>query len=397
MGRKYEGVRPGSASSIEIDFYYAGRRCKERLKLKPTPANLRRAANHRAAILLAIDEGTFDYAITFPDSKNAQRFSQPLRAGTLQEYLESWIESKEKTIKVSTAIGYRKAISGVIVPAIGSTPLLELKRPAIRSMCQAMTASNKRIGNVLSVLRTALNDAVADEIIEANPIAGWTYKKNEPPKERDDVDPFSQEEQARILSKAKGQARNFIQFAFWTGLRTSELIGLMWQDIDEEREEFRVRRAITQGSKFAETTKTARANRTVKILAPAMAALLDQKQYTALAGEFVFHNPRTDEPWAGDAPVRKTLWMPILRTAKVRYRRPYQTRHTYASMMLSAGEHPMWVAQQMGHSDWGMIRRIYGRWMPDAAPDAGRKAEALFKTGGQHLVNINTQTRMNTG
>src|SRR5690625_3068156 len=130
MGRKYEGVRPGSASSIEIDFYYAGRRCKERLKLKPTPANLRRAANHRAAILLAIDEGTFDYAITFPDSKNAQRFSQPLRAGALQEYLESWIESKEKTIKVSTAIGYRKAISGVIVPAIGSIPLLDLKRPA---------------------------------------------------------------------------------------------------------------------------------------------------------------------------------------------------------------------------------------------------------------------------
>jgi hypothetical protein len=31
-------------------------------------------------------------------------------------------------------------------------------------------------------------------------------------------------------------------------------------------------------------------------------------------------------------------------------------------MMLTAGESPMWVAQQMGHSDWGMIRRVYGRW-----------------------------------
>src|SRR5690606_30536264 len=96
-------------------------------------------------------------------------------------------------------------------------------------------------------------------------------------------------------------------------------------------------------------------------------------------------------------PIRKTLWTPALKRAKVRYRRPYQTRHTYASMMLSAGEHPMWVAQQMGHSDWGMIRRIYGRWMPDAAPDAGGRAVAMFADpSSQHLVSIEATTRMNT-
>ncbi len=56
----------------------------------------------------------------------------------------------------------------------------------------------------------------------------------------------------------------------------------------------------------------------------------------------------------------------------------YQTRHTYASMMLSAGEHPMWVAQQMGHSDWAMIRKTYGRWMPDTELDSGGKAVSTF-------------------
>ncbi len=62
----------------------------------------------------------------------------------------------------------------------------------------------------------------------------------------------------------------------------------------------------------------------------------------------------------------------------MRYRRPYQTRHTYASMMLTAGESPVWVAQQMGHSDWAMIARIYGRWVRDAVPDAGAKAVEMF-------------------
>ena len=43
-----------------------------------------------------------------------------------------------------------------------------------------------------------------------------------------------------------------------------------------------------------------------------------------------------------------------------------------------AGEHPMWVARQMGHVNWSMISRVYGKWMPDAAPLAGEKAAALF-------------------
>ena len=55
------------------------------------------------------------------------------------------------------------------------------------------------------------------------------------------------------------------------------------------------------------------------------------------------------------------------KTAGVRYRRPYQTRHTYASMMLSAGEHTMHVSSQMGHADWTMLIKVYAQWMPHAA------------------------------
>ena len=75
---------------------------------------------------------------------------------------------------------------------------------------------------------------------------------------------------------------------------------------------------------------------------------------------------------------RKTMWHPAMKKSAVRYRRPYQTRHTYASMMLSAGEHPMWVAKQMGYIDWTMIARVYGRWMPSADSDAGGEAEELW-------------------
>ncbi|GFZ64893.1 hypothetical protein PSE10B_14150 [Pseudomonas amygdali pv. eriobotryae] len=41
----------------------------------------------------------------------------------------------------------------------------------------------------------------------------------------------------------------------------------------------------------------------------------------------------------------------------------------------------MWVAKQMGHTDWTMIARVYGRWMPHADIQAGTKAETLWQAG----------------
>ena len=48
--------------------------------------------------------------------------------------------------------------------------------------------------------------------------------------------------------------------------------------------------------------------------------------------------------------------------------------HMPASMMLSAGENPVWMASQMGHRDWSMIIRVDGRWIPEGDPQAGEKA-----------------------
>jgi integrase len=96
------------------------------------------------------------------------------------------------------------------------------------------------------------------------------------------------------------------------------------------------------------------------LLPPAMEALLAQKAYTYLEGKRIFYNPRTNQPWENHAQIRKTCWKYILKKAGVRYRNP--TRHTYASMMLSAGENMLWLAMQMGHRDTEMIIKTYAKW-----------------------------------
>lgn len=394
MGRGGKGWRRASETSYEISFTYRGQRCRERVALKPSPANDRRIERHRAAVLDAIERGTFDYAYTFPESKRAEEFVE--RRGqvvTVKDYLDQWLKRVEPHLKASTHTDYKKTINNHLIPQFGDKRLTELKRPDIREWCTELTASNKRIANLLSPLRVALQDAVDDDLIETNPLYGWTFQRREPPKE-DHVDPFSKDEQAAILQAVTGQARNMLQFAFWTGLRTSELVALEWGDIDWRRGNAVVTRAITQAAKEAETTKTRAGTREVKLLGPAIEALKAQREHTQLhiSGR-VFLNPRTGEPWEGDQAIRKTLWTHALKRAKVRYRNPYQTRHTYASMMLSAGEHPRWVAEQMGHSDLHMIFRVYARWMPDANPQAGQAAVSKFSQGSEPSVKGNENER----
>lgn len=57
----------------------------------------------------------------------------------------------------------------------------------------------------------------------------------------------------------------------------------------------------------------------------------------------------------------------------MRYRYPYQLRHTFASWALSSGENPLWVARQMGHKDVSMVLRVYGRYIPEMDPLAGTR------------------------
>ncbi|CAJ0816161.1 hypothetical protein LMG18101_02830 [Ralstonia flaminis] len=46
----------------------------------------------------------------------------------------------------------------------------------------------------------------------------------------------------------------------------------------------------------------------------------------------------------------------------------------------------MWVAKQMGHADWTMIARVYGRWMPSADTEAGNRAVEKFAGEGIKML-----------
>ncbi len=371
------GIRATSRRSIEIDFYFRGVRCRERLKLPPTPPNHRYAANLKAEIENHIARGTFNYADFFPDSRRARILSR--RTGeivNLREALRRYIDSSEKALQRSTWLDYKGAVETHLIPAFGELRLTELTRARMREWAAKLDVTPKRLANILLPLRAVLADAVEDELIDRNPLANWKPTVAAKPREEDVIDPFSVEEIRAILRAAEAPMDNMIQFGFWTGLRISELLAIEWRDVDWRQGVVRIRRALVRGE--VKVTKTEAGTREVTLLEPAREALQAQRAATELHGGPIFRNPRTGEPWLDDQQLRKGFWERILRRAGVRYRYPNQMRHTYASTMLSAGENPAWIAAQMGHRDWGMIRRTYARWLPSADPHAGSRAVALW-------------------
>jgi integrase len=303
MGRRQNGVRAATQSSIAIDFYYQGVRCRERVKLAPTKANQKFVENLKAQILTEIARGTFDYGKYFPDSTRARSLAKlPGAAVTVGEGLDLWLAGKAGELQHSTFEDYRKDIKNTLKPAFGKLRLPDLTRAILKAWVAGKDCSLKRISNLLLPMRGMYDQALDDGLIAVNPFVGWTAKKVEAPKEGDDVDPFTQAEVAAILKSCEGQIRNPFQFAFWTGLRTSELIALRWEDVDLVNGMVSVRRAKVR--KKIKVPKTRAGRRTVILLKPAADAIAAQRAHTQLAGADVFLNPRTGEPWEHDGPIR---------------------------------------------------------------------------------------------
>ncbi|TVT50511.1 MAG: tyrosine-type recombinase/integrase [Denitromonas halophila] len=251
----------------------------------------------------------------------------------------------------------------------------------------------KRVNNMMANLRGAIERAYANKLIESNPLSlvkplRKTLKEETVGCVMDDdsldssllddgdsgqvesfyrtegrPDPFSMREMQAIIKHLDASMANQLMFSFWTGLRTGEMIALRESDLQLEKNRIRVRRSVSRGK--LKRTKTDR-ERWVELLPPAREALEAQLALFGAPDGWVFPNPFTRQRWANDSKITKR-WERALAAAGVRYRRPYQTRHTYASMMLSAGEHTMHVAAQMGHADWTMLVKVYAQWMPAAA------------------------------
>ena len=127
-----------------------------------------------------------------------------------------------------------------------------------------------------------------------------------------------------------------------------------------------------------DTTKTEGSQREIQMNERVYQALQAQREATGKLGEYVFCN-REGEPLDHNN-VTNRIWYPLLRHLGLRKRRPYQTRHTAATLWLAAGENPQWIARQLGHASTEMLFKVYARFVPNLTRQDGSAFERLLVT-----------------
>ena len=274
--------------------------------------------------------------------------------------MDRWVRIHE--LKASTRGQYKTRINSFWKAHLKNIPIDQIRYSDIlEALAEGTWKSAKSRNNELSMIRGPFELARLDKHISENPcdaIKGKEIPVKTP-------DPFTFEETSLILDHLRANRPepilNFVQLMFFSGLRTSEGVGLHWKDIDFRSNEMHIHGGNVYDEETS-TTKTSK-DRTVLLNGMALDALLSQRTHTFLEGGHVFHNPRTGKPWKYRTITDvRGFWEITLEQLGIRYRRPYNMRHTYATIGLMSGAKPGFMANQLGHS-LRMFFEVYAKWL----------------------------------
>ncbi|QCF27410.1 Arm DNA-binding domain-containing protein [Hydrocarboniclastica marina] len=377
-------ARP-ETGKLFFDFRYNGKRCREQTALGDSPANRRKLESILRKIEAEITLGTFEYGRYFPNSPNAENFSKRAIASAREYhetplfscFAEDWFEEMKIQWRKSHIATVRLTLNNYLLPAFAKKEVGRITKADIlefrSSLAKVQTRSAKnlsatRINHIMTPLRMILSEA-ANRFDFSSPYHG--IKSLRVP--RTDVQPFTLDEVKLILDTVRPDFREYFTVRFFTGLRTGEIDGLQWEHVDFRRRQILVRQSLVNGE--LEYTKNDGSFRTIDMSQLVHDALMRQRKVTG-SNTFVFCT-RSGTPLSHNN-VTKRVWYPLLAHLNLRKRRPYQTRHTAATLWLASGESPEWIAQQMGHTTTEMLFRVYSRYVPNLTRRDGSAFERLL-------------------
>ena len=198
-------------------------------------------------------------------------------------------------------------------------------------------------------------------------------------KEPKKPDPFTRAELRTVEEGAREHFPAYCAFILTlarTGMRIGEVRALQWREIDWKLKRARVCRNFPVGHDLT-TPKTESSRRYVDLSDELMAALGRHKtaqKALALkagwrAGKWVFTN-------SVGKPVkyynfRPRVWDELLKKVELQHRGVHQLRHTFATLLLMAGENLLYVSRQLGHRGAKVTLDVYAQWIPEEASHRG--------------------------
>lgn len=383
---------------LVIEFTFMGVRFRENSGLKNSKNNTKLLKLKVDEINEAILSPSFNLRAIFPQSKNLDKFDKlniptsinvkPLyQEGTLLEYpnfdkfVATWMQENDIVWRESHRKNVLSIVRRYLLPEFAKLKVNAIQREHIlgfrANLGQLLDRngnrklSNARINKIMSILRAVTNEACA-RFLFPTPFINFKQLKNNPK----DIYPFALHEVFLILKNVRTDYQNYYTVRFFTGMRTGEIDGLKWQYVDFEKKIISIRETIVDGRQ-EKGAKTQSSFRDITMSEMVFEAMQSQYRATAHLSDYVFCN--TKGLPLSHRNITKRVWHPLLVQLKLTARKPYQSRHTAATLWLAAGEAPEWIAKQLGHANTQMLFTVYSRYVPNLTRQDGSAFESLLQ------------------
>ena len=295
----------------------------------------------------------------------AKRANNP----TFREVAERWQNEHDETVSIYTADCYRRPVLDVI-EQFGDLHLDEITAPMIQRFLDEMYRKKfaKQTINLRKIVLSQIFDFALYHVqADVNPVTVCKVPKTAPKTARElpedkDID--------AIKTHSEGVFGLYMNVLLYTGLRREEALALTYEDIDFERGEISINKAlIFDGNKgvIRHGTKTTAGQRTIPLLDP-LRSLLDKNG----SGALFF---RSGEP------ISKNGFDKGLRQYKEENgitATSHQLRHYFCTLCFEANLDEKDLAGIMGHSRVSLSKDIYTHIRQQRKAESANKLNALF-------------------
>ena len=340
---------------------------REQRRVRKSFASLAEAKAWRAEALVALRQGTLRVPVPQTVRAAAEVWLNGARQGTVRD-------RSGRSYKPSTIRTYSEKLEAYVLPALGAYRLSELRRREVQALADEMLGvglAPSTVRNAIDPLRAIYRRAIQRDEVAVNPTTHLDL-------------PASRKKRDRIATPAAAKAmldalppseRATWATALYAGLRRGELRALRCVDVDLGRSEISVRRSWDQYEGPIDPKSDASA-RTVPLLAVLRDYLDEHLLVSGRTGEdLVLGRTRVDAFVASTVRNRAiAAWA----NAGLTPITLHECRHTFASLLIAAGENPKAVQEFMGHSTITETFDRYGHLFPGARDEARARMDAYL-------------------
>lgn len=306
-------------------------------------------------------------------------------------WFEYWIDVKKKTVRPNTVRNYTERYNKNIQKIIGRKILTEVKPIHCQKIFTDMAEEGYKTSTIYQTriaLFNMLEFAKENEVILSNPCKKSVKSDMGKPSQKKEA--LTIDVQKKFIEYAKGQSyENQFRFILQTGLRTGELVGLKWEDIDFSKKAIRIQRSMEYRYSVGEwrigEPKSKVGYRTIPLTDEAIRILTEQKEKNKNIkkiqeewSEFIFLS-RKGEPVKNSA--YDTALFKICDKAKINRFSMHVLRHTFATRCIEGGMMPKTLQKILGHSNIGITMNLYVHITEDEKQKEIDKVSCVLNVG----------------